>query len=263
MDAETIVITGDFTTVNGQPRSRIAKLTTTGSGVEERTLVREVLSHISKSASGVDYIASGAPSVMPVAVAFTDRRPLIDWIDDITSNTDMIYDLDSEVGSLVLTQRFGGGDNPEQFRIYAAGLVPDSDGEVINRQRSTPPEAGYVVDYFDETSSNTDQKDQAVGSVRTLANVAPKSISSFVTRKTDAQYLADRDARDVYGSSEYSMTVVGLGLGLKNGQVGYLYTDRTNGYDAEIADVNELKDAGNTEVTINLYDIKRSANDDL
>lgn len=254
----SMFIGGSFNSFNGITSTALIELNK--DGVFPYIYCTQALSEISKITTGNDYISTQIPA-LDVAIAFKNQRPLIDWIDDIASSCDLVYQRNSETQKLDIARRFDGQTNPQQFRIYENELKINSDGSTINRTRTTPNESGYIVSYYDRDSDDNSPKDQVSGSIIEITTEPPKTINSYVVQKKDAQYLANRDFRDVYGKSEYSATILGLGHGLKVGQVGFIYTSKTNGQAAEISSINEQLGSNETRIVVNVYNMRRDKNE--
>jgi len=258
IDDLTYLVFGAFGFADGVKTGPVVRLNE--DGITGLTYAGEVLSYITKKATGEDKVST-KPEGMSVAVAFTQRKPLIQWIDAIASSVDMYYLPSEQEGSIDLSQRWSGVGNPAEYRLYSDTFVIDSQGLVVKRTRSTPAQVGYRVTYYDNTSDDTAEIDSKNGSVEYLTIDKPKEIFSYVVQGSDAQYLANRDIRDVYGSSEYTFSESSLNPDAVVGLAGYVYAEGTNGYTSEIVSITEKLQERQQDITVNTYNIKRQQPD--
>lgn len=253
--AGSLVVVGDFDSLDGVPAHKIAEISAGGS--YPSYLATQAISHVSEQTIGSDIVAEQLGEI-EVAIPFTEQKPLIEWVNAIESSSDLIHEIDAETNRLNISRRWDGEQNPQEFRIYESQLAAYSDGRLIQRLRSAQPESGYAVNYWDGRKGDAAPIDSVKGDVAPIADVEPKQINSYVTQRAEALYLARRDRRDAYGYSEYELQWIGLGPELKAGMVGYVYVGEVLGEDCEILSVAQSAGSDLTKVRFAVYDIKEA-----
>lgn len=248
----TFLITGDFTEYDGKPYTRVARINSRGT--TDLSMAAPVMREMIKLSSGENYVTGTLPEIMEIAFAFNQPKTVKQWIDEICSYTDLIYNFDQETQLLTFTQRYSGEGNPEQFRIYERDIVPES----VDRGKTTKSESMYIVEYYDKNNPDSTEVDSVSSDRMPSTEKDPKTFSSMVVNRDDAQYLADRIVRDGQGASEYTLDVRGIHHDFVEGQVGYIYSDdMTSGAAAEILEITKDTETRNTNLRVNLYDIRR------